>query len=210
MGVKLPPLPERIKGLPKDARGFPVPWFVAWYDGKPDFRVTDANKKRLAVTTRLCWVCGERLGPEMCFVATPICAIYRDAPEPPCHRECGVFAARACPFLTKPRMRRWERGMPEESILAVGDVDMNPGAAMLWFTRDYGTRQVDDDIVFEMGEPTEVLWMVEGRDATRAEVWVSIEDQLSVLIESAKKRGIQAVQDLRRRFTNCVDLLPSA
>jgi len=208
MAVKLPPLPERIKRLPMDARGFPVPWFVVWYDGKPDFRVTDADKKQLAVTARLCWVCGEPMGPDLCFVATPICAIYRDAPEPPCHRECGIFAAQACPFLTKPRMRRWESGMPEESVPAVGDVDMSPGAAMLWITRSYRTREVDDDIVFEMGEPVEVLWIVEGRDATRAEAWESIKDQLSELTEHAQKRGPQAVQDLRRRFVKSLDLLP--
>jgi hypothetical protein len=208
MSVKLPPLPDRIQRLPQDSRGFPVPWFVAWYDGKPDFRVTDADKKWRAITARLCWVCGEPLGPEMCFVVTPVCAVYRDAPEPPCHRECGVFAACACPFLTKPRMRRWGQGLPEESVPAVGDVDMKPGAAMLWITHDYRTREVDDDIVFEMGEPVEVMWFAEGRKATRAEVWESIRDQLSVLIEPAKKRGPQAVQDLRRRFVESLDLLP--
>ena len=35
----LPPLPRRFLGLPIDDRGYPVPWFVHWVDGKPDFRL---------------------------------------------------------------------------------------------------------------------------------------------------------------------------
>jgi len=31
----LPSLPLAMRGLPRDHRGYPVPWFVAWVDGKP-------------------------------------------------------------------------------------------------------------------------------------------------------------------------------
>ena len=44
-------LPGRMRALPVDHRGFPVPWFVQWFDegskpvlygvGTPDFRVID-------------------------------------------------------------------------------------------------------------------------------------------------------------------------
>ena len=208
MTVMLPPLPERIKRLPKDARGFPVPWFVVWYNGQPDFRITDADIKLLCITERRCWICGEPLDSEMCFVTPPICAVYRDSTEPPSHRDCGLFAARICPFLTKPRMRRREHGMPDESIAGPGDVDMTPGAALLWITRSYRTKKVDDEIVFEMGEPIELMWLVEGRNATWIEALKSIESQLSMLIEPAKRRGPLAVQDLRDRFQKCLKLLP--
>lgn len=32
----LPPLPPRMQRLPVDERGYPVSFFVAWPDGKPD------------------------------------------------------------------------------------------------------------------------------------------------------------------------------
>jgi hypothetical protein len=35
---ELTELPLRMRGLPLDERGYPVPWFVAWIDGKPEFR----------------------------------------------------------------------------------------------------------------------------------------------------------------------------
>ena len=40
----LPPMPSRIAALPVDERGYPVPWFVAWIDGKPEFRCADPAK----------------------------------------------------------------------------------------------------------------------------------------------------------------------
>jgi hypothetical protein len=37
-------LPVRLQGLPIDERGYPVPWFVAWENGKPEFRAMDPLK----------------------------------------------------------------------------------------------------------------------------------------------------------------------
>jgi hypothetical protein len=37
-------MPESVGRLPVDHRGYPVPWFVAWIDGKPEFRCADGEK----------------------------------------------------------------------------------------------------------------------------------------------------------------------
>jgi hypothetical protein len=29
------PVPQHMAGLPRDERGYIVPWFVAWHDGRP-------------------------------------------------------------------------------------------------------------------------------------------------------------------------------
>ena len=55
---RFPHAPARIKALPVDHRGFPVPWFVQWYDDTPNFLVVDHRKLRPAVEKRLCWICG--------------------------------------------------------------------------------------------------------------------------------------------------------
>ena len=41
-----------MQALPIDRRGFPVPWFVSWDDGGPDFRVIDRGKIVQAVKQR--------------------------------------------------------------------------------------------------------------------------------------------------------------
>lgn len=42
-------LPRRMAELPTDHIGRPVPWFVAWIDGKPDFRVIGPGKLQSAL-----------------------------------------------------------------------------------------------------------------------------------------------------------------
>ncbi len=79
----LPALPRQIRKLPKDARGYPVPWFVAWFDGKPDFRVVARGKIDTAHLERRCWTCGEPLQKDMTFVIGPMCSINRVSTGPP-------------------------------------------------------------------------------------------------------------------------------
>ena len=108
-------LPPRMGDLPIDPeRGFPVPWFVEWIDGKPEFRVMSGAKWARAVRDKLCWVCGKQLGGYLCFVLGPMCGITRTTSEPPCHRECAQWSARFCPFLSRPHMtRRGEEQLEE-------------------------------------------------------------------------------------------------
>jgi hypothetical protein len=93
-------IPERMRRLPIDERGWLVPWFVAWVDGKPDHRAMDGAKLRDAIKRRLCWNCGQPLGARGAFVLGPMCAVNRTNAEPPNHYECARFAAIACPHLS--------------------------------------------------------------------------------------------------------------
>ena len=113
--VDMSTMPERMRDLPVDSRGYPVPWFVAWQDGKPEFRAMDGDKFRRAVKEKLCWVCGARLGVHMTFVAGPMCGINRTASEPPCHADCAVWSATNCPFLANPRAVRREADLAPEA-----------------------------------------------------------------------------------------------
>ncbi len=49
-------MPERIKALALDpVRGFPVPWFVAWVEGRPEFRAMDGEKFIRAILEKRCY-----------------------------------------------------------------------------------------------------------------------------------------------------------
>jgi hypothetical protein len=185
MTVSLPPLPRRIQRLPRDRRGFPIPWFVATIDGEPDFRVIGRGKLADAVRQKRCWVCGEPLGRKLAFVIGPMCAITRVISEPPSHRDCALFSAHACPFLTQPRMRRNEKDLPENRVEPAGyGLSRNPGACCVWITHEYHTVRAhrgNDGILFQLGEPTEVLWFCNGRQATREEIAASMESGLKLL-----------------------------
>jgi len=214
---ELPPLPARIAALPVH-RGYPVPWFVQWMrdgqgtdpgDGEPEFRIMDSRKLARAVLEHRCWVCGDRLGARRAYTVGPMCAVNRTSAEPPSHRECAIFSAVACPFLSRPHMRRREAGRPEEAVKPAGDmIERNPGVALVWITRGTRTkRDPDGGILFDIGDPLEVLWYAEGRPATRAEVLASIESGLPLLAEVAAEEGAEKV--LARMAERALALVPA-
>lgn len=214
MRTNLPPLPDHMRHLPIDERGFPVPWFVQWFAdantpsaqgvGLPDFRVTDSRKYEIAVKQRRCWVCGGILGRWMAFTIGPMCAINRVSGEPPAHRDCAIFSATACPFLAMPKMRRRTNDMPMPDKIQVhpNNLMRNPGVAMVWVTRSYRVNQNPEtfDVVCEIGEPVEVLFFAEGRKATKAEIMDSIDSGFPKLQEAAAVDGENAVRLVFSRY----------
>jgi hypothetical protein len=190
------PLPTSMQALPVDRRGFPVPWFVEWVDGAPDFRIIDWRKLRAAVKEHRCWVCGGKLGRLKVTPIGPMCAVNRMAPEPPSHPQCARYSAQACPFLSKPAMRRNERNLPEERFVPGLTIARNPGVTALWASLHY-SRPVDvsgapignGGILFQLGAPEHVEWWARGRPATQAECRDAIESGLPRLREIAELEG---------------------
>ncbi len=208
----LPPIPARMMKLARHqimGMSAPVPWFVTWFKdgepqgygiGEPDFRVADSRKIPKAVKQKLCWVCGEKLGIHMAFVIGPMCSVNRVSSEPPCHHDCAMFSAQACPFLTRPRMRRNTKAMPEEHENPAGEmIERNPGVAAVWITRSYELFDAGNGKLFKLGEPTSVFWFTEGREARREEVLASIVSGYPILFEMAEQQGPEAIEQLNRQ-----------
>lgn len=207
--IKAIVMPERVKRLPISPKGFPVPWFVAWIEGVPDFRVIGPGKIVEAWKRKRCWVCGDPLGVNLAMTLGPMCAINRTISEPPAHRECAIYSCMACPFLSNPRMRRNERDMPDDVQDAAGfGIKRNPGAMAVWITRGVRPFKVDDGVLFTFDDPTEVLWFANGRQATRAEVDTSIRTGLPLLFADAEKEGVPAIKALQKAIARAEQYLP--
>lgn len=198
------PMPERMRGLPRDHRGFVVPFFVAWLDdqqrevtppnGVPDFRILSPGRMARCKRDRLCWLCGRKLGRHLVFAIGPMCAATRTTLEPPGHLECAQYGVKVCPFLSRPRMRRNVDDMPEGHYAPGVSIDRNPGVTALWVTTSYETFRNDATGVgmpgelIRVGDPVRVDWWREGRPATREEVIASIDSGLPVLREIADRQ----------------------
>lgn len=208
------PMPDRIKSLPFDERrGFIVPWFVAWPEGQgvgePEFRAMDPAKFKRAVQSQLCWVCGKSLGRYVAFTIGPMCAVNRISAEPPSHKECSIYSACACPFLSRPHARRrpLEEGVGESAGIMLG---RNPGVTLVWVTK--GPRRpfrASNGYLFKIGEPEETIWFCRGRAATREEVLESIDTGYPALLKLAEEEGPAAVRELEGMRDKALELVPA-
>lgn len=205
------PLPDSMSKLRRDHRGYPVPEFVDWINGVPDFRVAKASHLRDCVRYGLCWICAYHVKPEdRTFAIGPMCAINRTSAEPPSHKACATYAARVCPFLVRPKMIRRENDLPGDAIAPAGDmIRRNPGVTLLWTTPTYSLfPDRRGGVLLHLGDPTEVQWWAEGRTATRAECLESIDSGMPFLTEPAEQEGPAAVAALRQYTADAMQLLP--
>lgn len=205
----LPAPPPRIARLPRNTAGYPVPWFVAWIDGTPDFRVVGPGKLDDAVRFSQCWLCGDTLGSFAAFVIGPMCAVNRVSPEPPSHRDCATYAAQACPFLTTPGMRRRDSSLPDGATDPDGImIARNPGVALVWVSRRW--RMQPRYRLFDVGDPVETLWYAQGREATRDEVLAAIDSGMPLLRAEAERdrRPDAALAELNRQHERALQLVP--
>jgi hypothetical protein len=217
MSITLPTPPPRVDRLPRNRVGYPVPWFVGIVNGQPDFRVIGEGKLRGAITFRCCWICGGSLinrtlgaaATQYAYVIGPMCAVNRTSAEPPAHRECAIYAATACPFLTTPGMRRRDSNMPANAVDPDGVMlKRNPGVALVWVTNDW--RMIPGYQLFQTGEPAEVLWFAQGRPATHDEVLAAIDSGMPILrAEAEQEDDVEAaLKFLDWQYERALQLLP--
>lgn len=185
-------MPRSVARLPRDERGFPIPWFVAWENGVHDFRVMDTRKlENILRGDRSCWTCGGQLRSKSAYVIGPMCAINRISSEPTSHVECAEYAAQACPFLSNPRRVRKDHehtpfDMPTREMAGKG-ILRNPGVALVWVIKGRAKwfKAPNEGHLFTIGTPVEAKWYAHGRDATRAEVDEAIASGMPTLMDAA-------------------------
>lgn len=94
-------IPEFLKHLRVDKeRKFPIPFFTAIRDGKPDFRYLDEKKQILCMEKNLCGICGKKLHKDYHYFISGIGGMTNQvSSDPPMHRECAEYALRVCPHM---------------------------------------------------------------------------------------------------------------
>lgn len=211
MRPDLPIAPPGIQALPCDVRGFPIPWFVHIDEaGTPHFPVMGHNKVRDAVRHGRCWICGGKLGRIKAFVIGPMCAVNRISAEPPSHPLCAEYAARACPFLTRPLAKR-APVTPGQYAPPPGEmIERNPGVTLVWWTLRYELFKVDNGALFKIGAPHRTLWFAHGRLASRDEVLESIDSGLPILRDMAESESPEALAHFHKCHAEALQLLPAA
>lgn len=205
----LEPLTERLKTLPIDSRGYPVPWFVAETEpGVYDFRLADPFKFEKAIKDNRCWVCGGKMGSFKTFVIGPMCGVNRVTAEPPCHLDCAQWSARNCPFLANPNMVRNEHNLHPDGRNPGGEmIKRNPGVCLLWTTKTYKVKRVHNGHLIEIGEPIEVFFYAKGKLATREQIDEAVETGCPLLENMAKEEGPKAHEMFTKMKSDFVKII---
>jgi hypothetical protein len=211
-------MPARIRALPRNKAGYPIPYFAADVDGERDFRVGDSHAYARCLRNRSCWVCGQRRTGVDAFVVGPMCVVNLITPDPPSHLECAEYAAKVCPFMAVPSMTRRDRGLPEGTGHPGVMIPRNPGVSAIVSTTAWTTFRPsvggDFGVLFNLNDPTAVSWWAEGRTATRAEILASIESGLPLLREECDlevyRLRARAHAELDRQRAKAERWLPTA
>lgn len=161
------PLPAKLGRRPKDPRGYPIPASVLIdKDGRPDFRITDAQKWHSLYQSRCCGLCGEPLGRHLAFIGGPLSHQSRLFTDLPMHRECAHYAIQVCPYLAAPHFKYAETtaiktGVPVHVTDAVSP--HRPERFFLSITKNCQLLQSPENELFIQAFPWEQTeWWIEG------------------------------------------------
>lgn len=169
-------MPPAVALLPRDRRGYPVPWFVYAEPGvEPDLRIADGRKRLIAHRDGLCWVCGSRLGRHRVFVGGPLSVANRSFSDWCSHEACALFAARACPALNGEMVRRPGRDKPEASRVPFAGLDVLPPLVALLYAHSV---RFDRGVTLFRPVPSRVRWLSGGRELPREAALAMLRDYL--------------------------------
>lgn len=114
--IKNVPLPMWMQKLPRDERGYPIPYIALIdNDGKPQFTVNEEHKRQKVLNKNLCGICGRKLLRYRALVGGPLSAFFETGAyiDPPMHIECCRYALKVCPYLATPS---WTKSLGTKKI----------------------------------------------------------------------------------------------
>ena len=100
--VEAVPIPPKMRMLPRDRRGYPVPWIVQRdLTSRPFFVMNDHAKVAACGRRKLCGICGQKLERDVWLIGGPGAAFHEQGAylDPPMHHACATYALLVCPYL---------------------------------------------------------------------------------------------------------------
>lgn len=136
------PIPPRMRKLPQDSRGYPIPVFLDRGDGTSNFKEMNREVVLSNLRHRRCNICGSRMGARIVFVGGPKSCENSSFGDPPFHRECALYAAKVCPYIL---IGGWDRskGRDAEAWKELApDADLGPKVNYLYETRSFELSRI--------------------------------------------------------------------
>lgn len=147
-------IPDFLRHLPVDDRGYPVPFFVPWKGGKPMFLYADERKVANCADRRICGICGKLLTRLDSFMITgPIGLSNRVASDAPMHKRCAEYSMKICPHMYFEKAQR--RSHVDDGVHAMHKPSHLYLVRLLSFEMKYEPRAGQKLIQYVPGEAEE-------------------------------------------------------
>lgn len=129
-------IPKELSHLKIDERGYPIPYFVSWIDGKPEFRFLDHARQEMIIEKGVCHICGKKLNKDYNYVISgPIGYQNRVSSDAAMHRVCAEFSLRACPHLYLQKAERRENDELGKKVAELPSVVLKEKPSILLLVR---------------------------------------------------------------------------
>jgi hypothetical protein len=117
------PIPERMRHLKIDRRGYAIPVSIVIDDsGMPNFTINDELARHKALRHDSCGLCGKPLFRGRWFIGGPAPAFHPHGAylDLPMHDECAHYALQTCPFIAAPHYGREVGPQQQKKLEAQG------------------------------------------------------------------------------------------
>lgn len=197
------PMPAFIAMLPRDDRGYPIPYFSAVQNGKAVIGVVDLAKINSSFRFRRCFICGQPLTQApVGVVIGAIGALNRITNEPSSHLACCEYAIRACPFLARGEMKALSHR--EGTITPDTLIDIKSPVHAIVYIEMLTTYPKVIDIatpLFTWPGERKVTWWRDGKMLGNTEARRVVTKHVVAYAETLGKRdGIDALKTWRARI----------
>jgi hypothetical protein len=162
------PIPSRVRTLPVDSAGKPIPYFVQRDEfGKPVASTVDGARLIQCLRYHRCYFCGDLMGRTVAYHARVSTGVSRIVPEPAMHVDCAEWAA--CAF----------RPVIAEPVL-------------VWITSDgFQVLRMDErGALLRIGTPHTIKAFASNREATPSEVREALNRDLPKIRAIATQHNI--------------------
>lgn len=155
------PIPDVMKSLPIDSRGYPVPANVMWAEGKPIFAANDMHKEMQLFSERKCSVSGSGIDKDTIrLVTSPLNALGTPSVvlDAPAHVDAVEYSMKVCPYLclnnyykyrgTIDKVEKYSEKYPERIFINPTPVDTVPPFMTVIHPETLNLQKIESGFLF--------------------------------------------------------------
>lgn len=147
-------------------KGLVVPYSIQWFDATiygvptkiPDFKVTSFEAVVECVLEGLCGLCGHKNLGRLAFIGGEASMQSHLFTDPPMHRDCALYAYKACPFLNGTITRMAEETREHIHVNSLAST-VRPAKYGLYITRSCWLGTFEGERVIMAASGGKVRWL---------------------------------------------------